>query len=63
MINFMNDALMKFRSCFSREAAFKWFVAIVVGIMARGDHLGVTSAVRDLHLACSAYIPMLNFFR
>ncbi|WP_252361646.1 transposase [Paenibacillus terrae] len=43
----MNNLLQPFRSCFSRQATFEWFVVIVVGFMLRSDHLGVTS--RKLH--------------
>jgi hypothetical protein len=63
MWNFLNGILIQFRSCFSRNASFKWFVVIVIGLMIRSDKLGVTSIVRDLSLAEGAYIPMLNFFR
>jgi hypothetical protein len=63
MWNFLNGVLIQFRSCFSRNASFKWFVAIVIGLMIRSDKLGVTSIVRDLCLADRSYIPMLNFFR
>jgi DDE superfamily endonuclease len=63
MWNFLNGILMQFRDCFSRNASFKWFVTIVIGLMIRGDMLGVTSIVRDLSLSEGSYIPMLNFFR
>jgi DDE superfamily endonuclease len=63
MWNFLNGVLIQFRSCFRRNASFKWFVIIVIGLMIRSDKLGVTSIVRDLSLAEGAYIPMLNFFR
>ncbi|WP_202950506.1 transposase [Paenibacillus alvei] len=52
-----------FRACFSRAAAFEWFVVIVVGLMVRSDHLGVTSIVRDLTLDPRHYESMLHFFR
>lgn len=55
--------LSAFRACFSRAAAFEWFVVIVVGLMVRSDHLGVTSIVRDLALDSRHYESMLHFFR
>lgn len=50
MLKLMNEILCAFRACFTRTAAFQWFVVIVVGLMVRSDHLGVTSIVRDLSL-------------
>lgn len=63
MLKFMNEILSAFRACFSRVAAFEWFVVIVVGLMVRSDHLGVTSIVRDLTLDPRHYESMLHFFR
>ncbi len=48
MFQFINENLEGFRKCFSREAAFQWFVIVVVGLMTRTDHLGVTSFIREL---------------
>ena len=63
MLKFMNEVLSAFRTCFSRTAAFEWFVVIVVGLMVRSDHLGVTSIVRDLALHPRHYESMIHFFR
>ncbi|WP_246066876.1 transposase [Paenibacillus koleovorans] len=63
MLKFINEVLSAFRSCFSRVAAYEWFVVIVVGLMVRSDHLGVTSIVRDLALDPRHYESMLHFFR
>ena len=63
MIKFLNEVLLQFRKAFNREATFRWFVIIVIGIMVRGDHLGVTSVVRDLWLPASSYVPMMGYFR
>ena len=52
-----------FGSCFSREAAYQWFVILVVGLMIRDDHLGVTSVIRDLGLRPECYETMMHFFR
>ncbi|RUS45009.1 transposase, partial [Cohnella sp. AR92] len=62
MLKFINEILSAFRACFSRAAAFEWFVVIVVGLMVRADHLGVTSIVRDLALTLRHSESMLHFF-
>lgn len=63
MLFFINEILKKFITCFSRKAAYHWFVIIVVGLMIRGDHLGVTSVIRDLGLRPECYETMMHFFR
>ena len=62
MIRLLEDNLKPFRSCFSREAAFKWFVIIVIAFMQRSDFLGITSVIRDLLLDGNCYESMLHFF-
>jgi len=61
-MKFLNGMLMEFKECFSRKAAFQWFVVIVVGLMVRTDHLGVTSIIRGLMLAPD-YMNLIGFFR
>ena len=63
MLNFIENILCHFESCFSRKAAFRWFVAITIGLMLRSDKLGVTSIIRDLALSPGCYDSMLHFFR
>lgn len=63
MLKFIEDILSCFRPCFSRKAAFAWFVTIVVGFMIRSDTLGVTSVIRDLALDPALYNSMVHFFR
>ena len=63
MINFIENILCHFESCFSRKAAFRWFVTIIIGLMLRSDKLGVTSVIRDLALSPGCYDSMLHFFR
>lgn len=63
MFEFINNILLRFRSCFSRQTAFDWFVVIVVGFLVRSDALGVTSIIRDLSLAPSFYHCLIHFFR
>lgn len=63
MLKFIDDILCFFESCFSRKAAFRWFVIITLGLMLRSDKLGVTSVIRDLALRPDCYVSMLHFFR
>ena len=63
MMNFIEIVLCRFESCFSRKAAFRWFVTITVGLMLRSDKLGLTSVIRDLALSPGSYDSMLHFFR
>ena len=63
MLNYIENVLCYFESCFSRKAAFRWFVTITLGLMIRSDHLGVTSIIRDLALRPECYESMLHFFR
>lgn len=63
MLNFIEKILCCFESCFSRKAAYRWFVVIITGLMLRSDKLGVTSIMRDLALAPGCYDSMLHFFR
>ena len=63
MIVFLNEALMSFRSCFSRKNAFNWFVIAIMGFIVRGDKLGITSIIRELNLDPKFYITFLQFFR
>ena len=58
----IEQLLKEFRPCFSRKAAFGWFVTVIVGFMLRSDQLGVTSVIRDLSLAPRCYEPLIHFF-
>lgn len=60
---YVNSVLMEFRSCFSREAAFKWFIIVVIGFMLRSDHLGVSSIVREFGFNSDLlYQNLIHFF-
>lgn len=63
MLTFIDEILNCFQSCFSRKAAFHWFVILVIGLMLRSDHLGVTSVIRVLAIQQDSYEAMLHFFR
>lgn len=63
MLKYINSILCDFRSCFSRQASFHWFAVIIVGLMIRSDHLGLTSIIRDLSLHSRHYETLIHFFR
>ena len=63
MIASIASILDHLRPCFSRQAAFEWFVVIIFGLLIRCDHLGLTSIVRWLFLSPPCYDLILHFFR
>lgn len=63
MIRHIDALLMDFRPCFSRRAAFAWFVVVILGFLVRVDQDGLTSIIRWLFLPPVCYDPMLRFFR
>lgn len=63
MISFLETVLSEFRSCFSRKAAYRWFVVVILGLLTRMDKLGVTSFIRALSINGQHYECMLHFFR
>ena len=63
MINEISRILEQFRPCFSRRAAFEWFVIVIFGFMIRLDHYGVSSFVRWLCIDPQLYTSLLWFFR
>ncbi|MEI9479819.1 MAG: transposase [Deltaproteobacteria bacterium] len=63
MVEGVSVLLMGFRECFSRTAAFEWFVVVIAGFLFRLDHHGVTSTLRWLKLKPCLYTALLSFFR
>ena len=63
ILSFLESSLSAFRRCFSRTAAYHWFVVVICGLMVRTDHLGVTSIIRALGLSEKKYECLINFFR
>ncbi len=63
MIKAIDAILSAFDDCFSREAAFKWFVVVIFGFIVRLDHHGVSSIIRWLGMDPLCYTSLLNFFR
>ncbi len=62
MLECIEEILSQFRKCFSRTAAYSWFVTIITGLMICSDHPGVTSVIRDLGLRHKLYETMMHFF-
>ena len=63
MIRQLDIFLKEFSVCFSRTAAFNWFVVVIIGFIVRRDVRGITSMVRCLNLCPKLYEAMLCFFR
>jgi hypothetical protein len=63
MISEVSRILSEFRSCFTRAAAFHWFVTVVFGFIVRIDLCGASSFVRWLGIKPALYTTMLSFFR
>ena len=63
MIKEVSWILDQFRSCFTRNAAFDWFVVSIFGFMIRLDQYGVSSFIRWLGLGPHLYTSLLWFFR
>lgn len=59
----IDTILLEFRPCFSRKAAFYWFLIVVVGFIVRCDNHGASSFIRWLFLCPEHYDPLLRFFR
>lgn len=63
MIREISRILFSFRSCFTRTAAFNWFVILVYGFIVRIDLCGASSFIRWLGIKPKLYTTMLSFFR
>jgi len=64
MLKYIDSILRTFRPCFSREAAYKWFIIVITGLMLSSDHLGATTSVmRALSLPARCYEKLNHFFR
>jgi len=64
MLKYIDSILCAFRTCFSREATYKWFIIVIIGLMLRSDQLGVTTSVmRALSLPARCYEKLNQFLR
>ena len=61
--SFIVNSLDSFRSCFSREKTFEWFIVLVLSFILRNDKAGITSAVRTFGLDDNCYESLIKFFR
>ena len=62
ILHFVQDQLVYFLGCFN-SPAYQMFVLIVMGMLMKRDHYGVTSLVRGLELDPRHYCSLLDFFR
>ena len=63
MIKWLNETLVSSRECFKREATYKWFIVVIIGLMIWQEHVGVTSFIRELWIDPKHYVSILHFFR
>lgn len=62
MIFYFHQTLQALRPAFTRQAAFDWFVIVIIGFVMRTDTYGVSSIVRALFLIPASYHCLLHFF-
>jgi hypothetical protein len=62
MWEYIDTVLMSFEKCFTRKAAFRWFVVIIIGLILRSDFAGITSIIRTLGLTPNCYEALVHFF-
>jgi hypothetical protein len=60
--DYISKIIYAFAGCFTRDAAFGWFVIVIVGLLVREDALGVTSIIRSLALDPTGYNALIHFF-
>ena len=63
MIDILITIWLEFRICFTRGAAYHWFIITLFGFIVRLDHYGITSHIRWLRLKPDHYETFLAFFR
>ena len=62
MDNKLFEILENFRPCFSRKATYYWFILVMIGLVVRADHYGISSIVRWVSLSPNCYFSLLHFF-
>ena len=63
MFQLISNILHQFRGCFKRQKTWRWFAVLVIGLMFRSDHRGVTSVISSMRLMPHLYHAMLHYFR
>ena len=61
MIKLIDSILSKFKGCFSRGTAYRWFVIVMVGFLIRTEFLGVTSFMHCFSFTPKAYDSLIKF--
>ena len=61
ILRFIQDQLIYFLGCFN-SPSYQIFVLIVMGMLMKRDHYGVTSLVRGLEINPKHYCSLLDFF-
>lgn len=58
------DCIFSLRKAFSREAAFHWFVTVVMAITCRNQDMvgGLSSLMRSILLSAKSYQSLRDFF-
>ncbi len=60
----LDETLKEFKHCFnSDKRTYVWFAIVVLGLMIRSDHLGLTSIIRELSLQPTTYDSINHFFK
>lgn len=62
MLEFIHRKLSAFRDCFSRSHAYAWSIVVIMGLLSRTDHHGVTSIINALGLQDRAYDLLIKSF-
>ena len=63
MFQLINTIVHEFRKCFKRERTWRWFVVLIMGLMIRQSHKGVTSVISALRMEPRLYHTLLHYFR
>ncbi len=63
VLRILDNILSRFHSVFTYDAAFNWFVIVIIGFIVRFDHMGISSFIRWLYLDPVHYDALLLFFR
>jgi hypothetical protein len=65
-ISFMEsiqNTLLQFRNCFSREVPHEWFIISVLAMMVRQENHGMTDFIRLFDLEPNQYENLVHFFK
>lgn len=60
ILNFIENILCQFESCFSCKASFHWFVVITIGLLLCSNKLDVISKIHSLAFNPGCYDSLLH---